>query len=106
MLARLPRVRVAFFPFARRTCSARSARDWGGVLSSFSNSVSIALRNLIVVISLIAHDGRIACPPRSQNGDDNGSARGGSLRPQNQRHLKGLLGQLSRAIPTTTSLNF
>ncbi len=39
-LARLPRVRVAFCPFARRTCSASSARDWGGVFSSFSSSAS------------------------------------------------------------------
>ncbi|SRR6266851_10020605 len=37
---RLPRVRVAFFPFARRTASATSARDWGGVFRSFSSSAS------------------------------------------------------------------
>jgi hypothetical protein len=56
-LARLPRVRVAFSSFARRTASASSSRDWGGVFSSRSRHRIEALCDLIVVASLTAHVG-------------------------------------------------
>jgi hypothetical protein len=58
-LARLPRVRVVFFCFARRTALANSSRDWGRFQQPQQQRVA-ALRDLIVVAFLIARSGRKA----------------------------------------------